>query len=172
MDMSFLNQSLKRDATRKLARMLRSAYSSELAAALVYRGHWKSLKSPNERLEIRRIELEEWAHRRDLRGMLSAMGMKPSKTREISFRLLGITLGELCAIAGWFLPMYFAGLLEHNNVHEYEAAATVAGDIEFHGFVPKLLSMAVVEGQHEEYFRSLVEEHRAGRVLRRIFGWG
>src|SRR6266850_794345 len=145
MHMSFLKQSSKRDATRKLARMLRSAYSSELAAALVYRGHWKSLKSPNERLEIRRIELEEWAHRRDIRGMLSVMGIKPSKAREISFRLLGVTLGEVCA---------------------------VAGDIEFHRFVPKLLSMAVVEGQHEEYFRSLVEEHRAGHVLRRIFGWG
>lgn len=152
--------------------MLRSAYSSELAAALVYRGHWKTLKSPTERLAVRRIELEEWAHRRDIRAMLSVLGAKPSKAREICFRVLGVTLGELCTIAGWFLPMYFAGLLEHNNVHEYEAAAAVAGDIEFHGFVPKLLSMAVVEGQHEEYFRSLVEEHRARRVLRRIFGWG
>jgi hypothetical protein len=68
--------------------------------------------------------------------------------------------------------MYFAGLLEHNNVHEYEAAAAAANEFNFHGFVPKLLSMAVVEGQHEEYFRSMVEEHRARRVLCRIFRWG
>jgi rubrerythrin len=170
--MSILDQTSNGDAARKLGRILRAAYSSELAAALVYRGHWKSLSCHNERVAIRRIELEEWAHRRDLREMLSVMGIKASKAREITFRVLGITLGELCSMAGWFLPMYFAGLLEHNNVHEYETAASVARDINFHSFVPKLLSMAVVEGRHEQYFRSLVEVHSGRRVLRRIFGWG
>ena len=36
-----------------LAAILRLAYSGELAAALAYRGHWKSVRDPDERESVR-----------------------------------------------------------------------------------------------------------------------
>lgn len=42
-----------------LAAILRLAYSGELAAALAYRGHWKSVRDPDERARIRQIEEED-----------------------------------------------------------------------------------------------------------------
>ncbi|MDP9107364.1 MAG: hypothetical protein M3N49_15725 [Candidatus Eremiobacteraeota bacterium] len=48
------------DTRRRLIGMLRSAYSGELAAALAYRAHWRTLSNAAERDAIARIEREEW----------------------------------------------------------------------------------------------------------------
>jgi len=140
--------------------ILRLAYSGELAAAYAYRGHWKSVKDSATRTKIREIEEEEWHHRRLAGQMLSKLGSRPSRYREVKAILIGRTLGLLCHVMGWLLPMYGAGRLESRNVGEYERAARFAAQSNRHEFVECLLSMAEVEWDHEKYFRGCVEGHR------------
>jgi rubrerythrin len=140
--------------------ILRLAYSGELAAAYAYRGHWKSVKDSATRTKIREIEEEEWHHRRLAGQMLSQLGSGPSRYREIKAVLIGRTLGMLCHVMGWLLPMYGAGRLESRNVGEYERAARYAAQCNRHEFVECLLAMAEVEWEHEIYFRRCVQSHR------------
>ena len=148
-----------------LAAILRLAYSGELAAALAYRGHWKSVRDPDERARIRQIEEEEWHHRDLVGGMLAQIGTAPSPARERRARAVGRTLALLCHVAGWLAPMYGAGRLERRNIVEYETAACLAVRAGRSEFVDCLLTMAEVEWDHEQYFRSRVLTHRlAARV--------
>ena len=140
--------------------ILRLAYSGELAAAYAYRGHWKSVKDTATKTKIREIEEEEWHHRRLAGQMLSELGSHPSRYREVKATLIGRTLGLLCHLMGWLLPMYGAGKLESRNVGEYERAARFAAASDHHEFVECLLSMAEVEWEHEKYFRDCVKSHR------------
>lgn len=145
-----------------LTAILRLAYSGELAAALAYRGHWKSVTDPGERTRIRQIEDEEWHHRDLVGGMLTRIGMGPSPARERRARAVGRTLGVLCHVAGRLAPMYGAGRLERRNIVEYETAARLAVRAGRPDFVDCLLTMAEVEWDHEQYFRSRVLAHRLG----------
>src|SRR5215210_6528850 len=111
---------------RQLVRILQAAYSGELAAAYAYRGHWKSLREPTEQESVRRLEQEEWVHREKVGHILRELESGPSKFREIRMSAIGRTIGMLCHLTGWFMPMYFAGRLESRNVCEYEAAARYA----------------------------------------------
>jgi rubrerythrin len=148
-----------------LVEILRLAYSGELAAAYAYRGHWRSLKDQATRSRIREIEQEEWHHRRLVRQMLVELGFRPSRLRECRAFIVGRTLGMLCHIAGWILPMYGAGKLESRNIGEYETAARLAARSGHAEFVECLLTMAEVEWEHEKYFRGCVESHRwASRI--------
>jgi hypothetical protein len=52
--------------------------------------------------------------------------------------------------------MYLAGLLEKKNIKEYEIAARLALQSGHPEFLQDLLSMAEVEWEHENYFRSKV----------------
>ena len=149
----------------KLIALLQLAYSGELAATYAYRGHWHSLTSVNERDSIRRIEEDEWRHRRLVGEMLARLDAKPSRRREIRAAIIGSTLGLLCHITGWLLPMYGAGKLESRNVKEYETAARYARDCRYFELIDCLLEMAEVEWDHELYFRSRVLSHRLGRRL-------
>jgi rubrerythrin len=142
-----------------LAAILQLAYSGELAAALAYRGHWKSVKDPAERSRIRQIEEEEWHHRDLVGGMLAQIGMSPSPARERRARAVGRTLALLCHVAGWLAPMYGAGRLERRNIVEYETAARLAFRAGRPEFADCLLTMAEVEWDHEQYFRSRVLAH-------------
>jgi hypothetical protein len=153
------------DAVEALAAILRLAYSGELAAALAYRGHWKSVSDPDERARIRQIEDEEWHHRELVGGMLASIGMAPSPARERRARAVGRTLGLLCRIAGWLAPMYGAGRLERRNITEYEMAARLAVRAGQPEFVDCLLTMSEVEWDHEQYFRSRVLAHRLSARL-------
>ena len=148
-----------------LTAILRLAYSGELAAALAYRGHWKSVSDPDDRARIHRIEDEEWHHRELVGGMLARIGMSPSPARERRAWAIGRTLGLLCHVAGWLAPMYGAGKLERRNIKEYETAARLAARAGHPEFVECLLTMAEVEWDHEAYFRSRVLSHRLGRGL-------
>jgi len=76
-------------AEARLVTLLRAAYAGELAAALAYRGHWRSLREPRERANVRRIELEEWDHRRRVGRMLGAMGVRSAVYRDQRARLIG-----------------------------------------------------------------------------------
>ena len=149
-----------------LIEILRLAYSGELAAAYAYRGHWSSVKDEATRARIREVEEEEWHHRRLVGRMLEQVGARPSRIRECRAIIIGRTLGILCHLAGWLLPMYGAGKLESRNIREYELAARYASRSGHAEFVDCLLGMAEVEWEHERYFRACVERHRWAPRLR------
>ena len=153
------------DSHNKLIALLQLAYSGELAAAYAYRGHWHSVTSEDERDSIRRIEEDEWRHRRLVGDMLVKLDAEPNKRREVRAAIIGRTLGLLCHVTGWLLPMYGAGKLESRNVKEYETAARYARDCGYFNLIDCLLEMAEVEWDHELYFRSRVLSHRLGRRL-------
>jgi rubrerythrin len=149
-----------------LVRLLQSAYSGELAAGHAYRGHAASVSDPDEKAHIRKIEDEEWVHRRQVGEMLAALGEAPDPAREGKLLRIGKTIALLCRIGGWYVPMYGAGKLESRNVKEYEDAADFAVASGHPEFVECLLEMAEVEWDHEAYFRSKVESHWLRHVIR------
>ena len=77
------------DHRRRLITILRNAYSGEQAAALAYRGHWHSIGEHPEADEIRRIEEEEWYHRREVGKMLAELGSSPAPHKEIRTWIVG-----------------------------------------------------------------------------------
>jgi rubrerythrin len=155
----------KDDSTWKLIGLLQLAYSAERAAAYAYRGHWNSVVDADERIRIRQIEDEEWHHRKLVGEMLENLGAHPSRQREIRSLVIGRVLGVLCHMMGWLAPMYGAGRLESRNIREYETAARYARDCGREDFTDCLLTMAEVEWEHENYFRSRVVLHSLGRRL-------
>lgn len=157
---------------QELVRILRAAYSGEMAAAFAYRAHWKSLTNLSEKEMVYRIEDEEWAHRREIKHMLESLGSRPQKLREIVMWLTGRTIGLACYATGWFLPMYFAGLLERGNVREYEAACRYAARLGLKSFEDELRQMAMIERSHELFFLNAVEGHRLKPFMRTFFRWG
>ena len=157
---------------RRLINALRAAYSGEMGAGYAYRGHWKSLKNSAERHGVQRIEAEEWIHREKVGRMLEELQSGPLRLKEIKMLLTGRTIGVLCYLTGWFLPMYFAGWLESRNVIEYESAAVYARRLGLAEFESELRMMATVELEHEVFFMERVASHRLLPLMRRIFGWG
>lgn len=154
-----------------LIRILQNAHAGEVAAAYAYRGHWKSLQDSPEKIRIREIEAEEWEHRERVGHWLKELGAKPSPLREKIFWMIGNFLGPSCFIAGWFMPMYFAGRLESQNSVEYEDAAVFAKELRMDDCVEDLLDMARVEAEHELFFRKTVTGHRLLPIMKRVFGW-
>lgn len=162
----------KQENHQQLVHILQAAYSGELAAAYAYRGHWKSVKNASEREHIARIEQEEWVHREKVGHILASLGSGPARAREMKMWIIGRTIGMLCHVIGWFLPMYFAGRLESQNVKEYESAAFYAAQLGLAEFESDLLIMSAVEKEHEIFFMSVVSSHRLLPLMRTIFGWG
>lgn len=158
-------KTLTASAEQDLIALLQLAHSGELAASLAYDGHWRSVRDPDERREIHKIEQEELEHRAAVRRMLDELGAVPDRARERRMRLVGATIGLLCRIGGWFIPMYGAGRLESGNVSEYERAARLALGAGRHHYVEPLLVMAEVEWDHENYFRAKVASHWLSRVV-------
>ena len=147
----------------QLIATLQMAFSGELAAGYAYRGHWHSVSDPEERRRIKKIEDEEWHHRKLVGEMLESLGSGPNKVREIRATVVGRVLGLLCHVSGWFAPMYGAGKLESRNIVEYETAARHALACGREDLIDCLLTMAEVEWEHEQYFRSCVLRHRWSR---------
>src|SRR5438552_15753362 len=116
------------DSREQLIALLQLAYSGELAAAHAYRGHWHSVRQADERESIRKIEEDEWRHRKLVGEMLAGLRAGPSKRREIRAASIGRTLGLPCHVTGWLAPMCGAGKLERRNVREYETAVRQARD--------------------------------------------
>jgi len=159
------------NARENLIRILQNAHAGELAAAFAYRGHWKSVRSADERENIKRIEQEEWAHRENNLKWLKVLGAEPRRFREKVFWTIGRTLGVLCFVSGWFLPMYFAGRLESANTKEYETAANFAKELGMHECCDELMEMSLKELEHEEFFRLTVADHRLLPLTRKVFKW-
>lgn len=150
----------------KLITVLQLAYSGERAAGYAYRGHWHSVRNPDERERIRKIEDEEWHHRKLVGEMLESLGAEPNKRRELRATIIGRSLAALCHLAFWFVPMYGAGRLESRNIVEYENAARYARDCGRTDLIDCLLMMAEVEWEHEHYFRERVLRSRWIKLLR------
>jgi len=159
------------DPRYNLVRILQSAYSGELAAAYAYRGHWKSLRPSPEKIHIEKIENEEWRHRENVARWLEHLDAKPNKLREAMFWTIGRVLGPICFISGWFMPMYFAGRLESQNVQEYIDAAEYAEQLGLKDCVEEMMEMSRVEAEHEAFFSSTVAGHRLLPMMKRVFGW-
>ncbi|MEW6736932.1 MAG: ferritin-like domain-containing protein [Acidobacteriota bacterium] len=155
-----------------LVNILQLAYSGELAAAYAYRGHWKSLKNTAEISKIQQIENEEWLHREKVGCMLKYLNSQPKKSREIKSWVIGHTIGILCHLVGWFIPMYFAGKLESGNTKEYENAAIYARELNLLEFEKELYTMSVVEKEHENFFLNTIVGHRLLPLMIIIFKWG
>ena len=153
-------------ALQNLVGVLQHAHAGELAAGNAYRGHAASVSDPREKAEIRKIEDEEWVHRRQVGEMLAALGEAPDAAWERRLLRIGKAIAFLCRIGGWYVPMYGAGRLESHNVKEYENAADFAVASGHPEFVECLLEMAEVEWDHEAYFRSKVESHWLRHVIR------
>src|SRR5262249_39299140 len=152
--------------------VLRMAYSGEKAAAYAYNAHWKSVKDPQQRADIRRIEDEELEHRQIVGEMLQTLCAKPQIWREIMMTVIGRTVGIACFLIGWFLPMYFAGRLEHANVNEYEVAAAHARELGLNEYAAVLHSLSDVELRHEQFFLNVVQGHPMLPFMIAVYKWG
>lgn len=157
--------STRTPAERRLIRLLQDAYSGERAAYFAYDGHYKSVRDETERHEIRRIRDEEEAHRQCVGGLLRELGSGPRASRERLMSLVGLTIGLLCRLGGWFIPMYGAGKLERGNIVEYVTAARLAQEAGHTSMIEPLLRMAEVEWDHEAYFRAKTLSHWAARFV-------
>ena len=160
-----------RDVRQNLIRILQNAHAGEAAAAYAYRGHWKSLKASGEKEKIKQIESEEWEHRENVRNWLEKLDAKPRKLREAAFWTIGRILGVFCFVSGWFLPMYFAGRLESQNVEEYETAANLAKELGMPDCFAEMMEMSLTERQHEIFFSQVVANHHLLAVTKKVFGW-
>ena len=159
------------DARRNLICILQNAHAGEQAAAYAYRGHWKSLRDSPEKTHIQKIEAEEWHHRENVLRWLEILEAKPKPLREKVFWTMGRSLGILCYVSGWFFPMYFAGRLESQNVQEYVDAAEYAKELQLDDCFAEMMEMSRVEGEHEEYFRSVVKDHKLLPLTKKFFRW-
>ena len=149
------------DVRQNLITILQNAHAGELAAAYAYRGHWKSLRKDSaQREHIQKIEREEWDHRANVLRWLKQLDAQPNARREKVFWTIGKFIGAACYFSGWFFPMYFAGRLESQNVQEYIDAAEYAKELGMNECFDEMMKMSGVEGEHEEFFRQTVSNHR------------
>lgn len=152
-------------ARSALVVLLQKAHAGELAAIHAYRGHAASVRDPAEKAEIRAIEEQEADHRARVARILAALGAAPSPRRERMLLVIGRTIGLLCRVGGWYVPMYGAGRLERSNIDEYVVAARLARTAGHPEFVDDLLDMAEVEWDHEAYFRGKAQSHFLHRLI-------
>jgi demethoxyubiquinone hydroxylase (CLK1/Coq7/Cat5 family) len=80
----------------RLVRILQDAHAGELAAALAYRSHARSLRHEAERAEVRRIEQAEWHHRAVVAVVLDELSASPRAPRELLMGAVGRFFGALC----------------------------------------------------------------------------
>jgi demethoxyubiquinone hydroxylase (CLK1/Coq7/Cat5 family) len=156
----------------RLVRILQDAHAGELAAAYAYRAHARSLRGrPEQRAEVYRIEAAEGHHRQLVGQMLTCLGARPRRPRELLMGAIGRVCGSLCFVTGWFGPMYAAGRLEAMNVDQYRVARDLAAGLGFDGHSDALEAMRVEEVRHESWFGDRVRDHWLLPVARCLLGW-
>ena len=151
---------------------MQAAYSGELAAALAYGGHWRSLKRPAEIEAIKQIEKDEWKHRQHVGEILEELGAKPSRSREKVFWCIGTSIALICRICGYFCAAYFAGILEKGNVDEYNRAHNYAKTLGMEHLLKDFREMKDTEAAHEIILYKMVENHPFLPFFRFFFKWG
>jgi demethoxyubiquinone hydroxylase (CLK1/Coq7/Cat5 family) len=155
----------------ELVRILQNAHAGELAAGYAYRGHWRSLRRPAERMEVARIESAEWHHRNEVFEHLVALGAAPRPRRELLMGAIGRFFGFLCLVGGWFAPMYAAGRLEAINTIEYCTARDAAAELGMDELVAVLEVMIAEEIRHEAWFGDRCRGHWLLPFASALFSW-
>ncbi len=155
-----------------LTSLLKLGYSAERAAAFAYQGHAGSVRNDIQKMEIKKIENEEWQHRDNLLRMMKNLGVQPSKWLEFKYYSIGKFISGSCYVIGYFMPMYFAGRLESGNVNEYLKMADLARGTVLENEIPCILEMARVEKEHEQYFLNQIQDHWMLPIFHWVFGWG
>ncbi len=161
-----------KNAKQKLIKLLQKAFSGERAAALAYNGHWKSLRNATEIRIVRKIEEDEWIHRKKIGEMLSQLNAEPLFLREKVFWLIGRTIGIICHFCGRFCAAFFAGILESKNVDEYKQALEYAEEIGLKEYFADFIEMRKTEAEHEFALRELIKDHWFFPLFSFIFRWG
>jgi len=156
----------------RLVKLLQMAYSAEKAAAFAYIGHAGSVRNPDEKRAIKQIENDEWHHRAVVLSIMQQCGIKPSRSNEIKYHIIGKVLALGCHVIGWFMPYYFAGRLESGNVCEYFVMMRYFNDLGITAYDRDLYEMGIKEKEHEVYFQKVLESNRLLPWFERIFGWG
>jgi demethoxyubiquinone hydroxylase (CLK1/Coq7/Cat5 family) len=155
-----------------LIRLLQRAHSGELAAALAYGGHWKSLKNPKEIADIRKVEADEWSHRAQIAEFLAQLEARPVFWREVLFWGIGWAVALICHFCGRFCSTYFAGILENSNVCEYKMAAEYADALGLKDFAEEFREMEATEAEHEIVLQKMICRHPFLPYFAFFFRWG
>ena len=156
----------------KLIKLLQLAYSAEKAAAFAYIGHAGSVRSSEEKVAIRQIEMDEWQHRDTVLSIMRQYDISPSRYFEIKYHIIGRIISASCYVIGWFMPYYFAGRLESGNVCEYFIMMRYFNEIGITAHDEVLYEMGLKEKEHEVYFQKSLQNNRLLPLFEKIFGWG
>lgn len=151
---------------------LRKAYSAERAASFAYVGHAAALRDSEERLAIKRIEMDEWDHRREVLQIMQCWDVPVSRWYEIKYWWVGKAIGLSCHLIGRFMPYFFAGKLESGNVCEYFVMLRQFRELGTHDHDAVLYKMGVREKEHELYFQTVIESEPWLPIFERVFNWG
>lgn len=156
----------------QLVDSLRKAYSAERAASFAYIGHAGSLKSDAEKQAVKRIEDDEWDHRRHVLEIMKEYDIPVSRWYEIKYYLIGKLIGCSCYLIGRFMPYFFAGKLESGNVCEYIVMIKYFHSLGIRKHDETLYQMGIREKEHEIYFLELIKDEKWLPHFERVFNWG
>lgn len=134
---------------------LRFAHAAEIAAYHAYEGHWRSVSNEAERKYIQTIALDEKKHIRDLERMLDSFGYCSDAFLDKCGKIAGELAGLACYYSGWRLPVLVARFIEKIGAVSYENIAIEAAEQGKYVLASKLMEMAKVEQEHDEYFKKL-----------------
>ena len=151
---------------------LRKAYSAERAASYAYIGHAGSLRDPGAKTAIRKIEQDEWDHRRNVLVIMCQYQIPVSRFYEWKYALIGRVIGLSCYMIGRFMPYFFAGKLESGNVCEYIVMMRYFNELGITEHDAVLYEMGIKEKEHEVYFQQVIEDEPWLPLFERIFSWG
>lgn len=155
-----------------LVKLLQRAYSGEKAAAFAYIGHARSLRDPAARAAVRQIEIDEWQHRENIRGLMAQYDVPVSRWYEVKFHIIGRMISAACHVIGRFMPFFFAGKLESGNVCEYFVMMRHFHSLGVHDHDAMLYEMGMKEKEHEVYFLGRIQGSRLLPLFERLFRWG
>lgn len=138
--------------TSKLISLLQSAHAGEKAAFHAYEGHWRSVRDTSERIHIQLIQLDELKHRMEVNRFLIHLGASPDWLKDTVLTVVGKTLGALCYVTGWLMPMWGALFIEQLGVTNYAELAMEADKAGYRDMSEALLAMGNKEREHEQFF--------------------
>jgi len=161
-----------RTANEDLYKSLRKAYSAERAAAFAYVGHAQALRNPEARAAIKKIEDDEWDHRREVLKIMQRWSVPVSRFYELKYWWIGKAIGLSCHLIGRFMPYFFAGKLESGNVCEYFVMLRQFRELGIREHDAVLYEMGIREKEHEVFFQEVVKDERWLPLFERVFNWG
>jgi rubrerythrin len=156
----------------ELIDLIKRAYSAEKAAAFAYQGHAASVKSNDEKKDIRQIEIDEWNHRKEVLEIMRQYNIPVSRYYEIRFHIIGKIISSACYVIGWFMPFYFAGRLESGNVCEYFRMKQYFNSLGIKEHDKILYEMGIKEKEHEVYFLEQIKTNKLLPFFQKLFAWG